>query len=66
MINISLTNTRRAESYLQATFLLLGLLGVVYGMYLIWKPLGFIVGGVLMFAVGILMNKISEIQERNR
>lgn len=58
MIQISIVADKAA--WFQGALLLIGLVSVSYGAYLAWKPLGFIVGGVFMFATGILMNKISE------
>lgn len=54
------TNKQVAASRFQAVLLLAGIVSFSYGAYLAWRPLGFIVGGVLVFGIGILMNKISE------
>lgn len=47
-------------AWFQASLLLIGILSFTYGSYLVWKPLGFMIGGIFVFGVGVLMNKISE------
>jgi hypothetical protein len=47
----------------QALLLLAGVASFVCGAYMIWRPLGFLIGGVLLFSIGLLMNKISEAQD---
>jgi len=36
---------------------LIGLIGFSYGFWLTWKPLGFIVGGLALFVLGILLGR---------
>jgi Flp pilus assembly protein TadB len=59
-------DSKNAASWFQAFLLIAGLLLFVYGAYLIWHPLGFLIGGAVVFAIGLLMNKISEAQNRQQ
>jgi hypothetical protein len=60
MIQIKFTSTDRIASWFQGALLLVGAAAFTFGMREVWRPLGFIVGGVLLFGLGLLMNKITE------
>lgn len=56
MIKVSIVADKTA--WFQGSLLLIGVASFTYGAYLMWRPLGFIIGGVLVFGVGIMMNKL--------
>jgi len=62
MIKVSFAQVdrKRAASWFQAALLVLGMASFSYGMYIMFKPLGFLFGGVLLFGVGLLLNKVME------
>lgn len=39
-------------------FILAGLISITYGCYLVWQPLGYIVGGFLLIGFAITMNQV--------
>jgi hypothetical protein len=50
----------RLVSWFHGLLLLVGAVSFTYGIYAIWRPLGFIVSGILLFGLGLLLNKITE------
>jgi hypothetical protein len=56
----------RILSVLNDIQVMLGLVGFSYGFWLAWRPLGFIVGGVALFALGILFGRsITDVRRRS-
>lgn len=37
---------------------LFGIGGFLYGLYIMWEPLAFIIGGIILVAIAILMNQL--------
>lgn len=44
-------------SFLPDMVLLLGVAALVYGCWLAWRPLGYIVGGLMLAAIGIFLDR---------
>jgi hypothetical protein len=44
-------------SFLPDMVLLLGVAALAYGFWLAWRPLGYIVGGLMLAAIGIFLDR---------
>ncbi len=45
---------------LKTALCLLGLAAIVYGFWLMYRPLGFIAGGMLLFILALIIDRIQE------
>jgi len=54
------------ERILADLAVIVGLIAFAYGFWLAWRPLGFIIGGLALFALGILFGRSAAIDPRRR
>lgn len=40
--------------------MMVGLSSLIYGFYLMWRPLGFFALGITLMGIGLLINKVTE------
>lgn len=43
---------------------LFGVGGLLYGLYMMWKPLAFVIGGIIFVAIALMMNELYDASEK--